>query len=181
MIIPFITAILNRFKGDNTLSKGYWFLFMIPLILFASADPVVIIAWTMLLAIYAVPPTSSMLSCMMGRSQARMDSPHWQWMYRFTVIVRGFLPRTMTITETWRVSTIFYGFFRGLPCVVPVGLLYGYTDDPLTLVGLLLMLQGLPYYVFKKMLMPFPSHGDMPVVYAELTIGYFLGVYLGVL
>jgi hypothetical protein len=84
----------------------------------------------------------------------------------------------MTITETWRISTIFYGFFRGLPAMVPVLFLYGYTDSPATLFGAFLLLQGVPYYLFKKFMMPFPTHGDKPVVYAELTIGYFLGVFL---
>ncbi len=182
--ITLVTAILNRFRGDDTVSKGYWFLFMIPLVLLVSTDPVVIAAWALYLACYAVPPTNTLLSCMMGRSQVREDSPQWQWMYNFTVDVRSFFinqvfkSKSLSIVETWRVSTITYGFSRGLPCVVPVGFLYGYTNDPMALVGLLLLLQGVPYYVFKKLLMQFPNHGDMPVVYAELTIGYFLGVYL---
>lgn len=182
--ITLITAILNRFKGDDTVSKGWWFLIMIPMIIITSIDPIMLMAWALYLVCYAVPPTSSMLSCMMGRSQVRTDSKQWQWMYNYTVAVRLFFinkvfkNKNLSIVETWRVSAITYGFFRGLPAMIPVLFLYGYTGNATALFGAFLLLQGVPYYAFKKIMMPFPNHGDMPTIYSELTIGYFLGVYL---
>lgn len=177
--LPFITSILNRFRGDDTLSKGVWMAIMSSLSLLVTFDPVIIAAWTVFILAYSIQPWHAMFSAIHGQPPSRVDAWHSQWMQEGALILVKWLP-AMPVTRFWRIYGVVYGVFRALPAMLPVLFLYGYTGNLTALLGLALLLMGLPYYIFGRLLKGKPAQ-SMVVGYAELTIGYLLGVYLLVL
>ena len=175
--LPLITSIANRFRGDDTVSKGAWIAFMSSLSLLVTFDPILIAAWTAFILAYCVQPWHAMFSAIHGQPPSRVDAWHSQWMQEGALIIVKWLP-AIPVTRFWRIYGVVYGAFRAIPAALVVLFIYGYTGDPITLFGLFLLAMGLPYYVFGRLLKGNPSFAHMPVAYSELTIGYFLGVYL---
>lgn len=175
-----ISAFGNRFRGDDSLTKGLWYVLMTYLIASKmDLQPTELsslsryVGWLVVLALYSVFPWHAVFSAGHGRAPGREDSWYMQWMQRLAGWITDKFCDAQTKQllpyEYWMLFGRIYGAIRfGLP-IIPVltWLLWGNWYHLITC-SIFWLSIGLIYWFWGK------YSKDNFVGFSELTIGYAL-------
>lgn len=158
-----IFSLLFAARGGG-LPKWVYLVGSAVIIALAHQDLLIWAAYMWVVVVTGVFPTSCLLSTVNGQPPSRDDSWAFQWMQDAAKRINSYLPVSSSLREYWKRFGVIYGVVRN-SAIIPVALV-----NPLTL---LLLLQGLVYYVSARI---FSSN---PVRYGEYLTGAMIGACLG--
>lgn len=178
-IVPILCAILNRFRGNDIISKGLWFAIMTALPLVLRHSIYFCVLWLIFLLGYAVLPWQAMFSAATGRPP-RNDKGYMQQLSDLALYLTKLLPPVENKVMWYRFGMV-YGALRAVFMWIGVAGLYAYTGSLNALYGLLFVFMGVIYYFCGVYARKKEIPEKVAIEFAELVLGWCIGAYLVVL
>lgn len=172
------SAILNRWRGDDTIPKGAWLISMTCLAYGVTLDVYLTALWLVALVLYSVPPWHAVFSAIHGRPPGRNDRKAWQWMQEWAKWhVNIYLhPAAEYTSDHWQRFGALYGVLRGaivVPAFFPMAIYAG--QNWVAVIGFFFLFMG-PIYHACGMLNPWSEASA--VKWSEWTMGAMIAALM---